>query len=190
MSFMNECRTMYLQITPSNRWNEWIIETNNRLIGWSMDRWIDGSIYRVNEWLGGWMTDWQKSINLLVIKFVYIIAPSGTPTMDQLMPDLTDPVAVGKLVPGQPREMMPTSGFKWRFLKSLKWQELVSRVDMTTISGLPSSKCLTVVMVFTSLSSARWITCHLTKRVVLVSFIMATLELRIKKSNYSKIKTL
>ena len=32
--------------------------------------------------------------------------------MDQLMPDLTDPVAVGKLVPGQSREMMPTSGFK------------------------------------------------------------------------------
>ena len=187
MSFMNECRTMYLQITPSNRWNEWIIETNNRLIGWSMDRWI----YLSSKWVTWWLDDWLTEIDQsLVIKFVYIIAPSGTPTMDQLMPDLTDPVAVGKLVPGQPREMMPTSGFKWRFLKSLKWQELVSRVDMTTISGLPSSKCLTVVMVFTSLSSARWIIYHLTKRVVLASFIMATLELRIKKSTYSKIKKL
>ena len=187
MSFMNECRTMYLQITPSNRWNEWIIETNNRLICWSMNRWI----YLSSKWVTWWLDDWLTEIDQsLVIKFVYIIAPSGTPTMDQLMPDLTDPVAVGKLVPGQPREMMPTSGFKWRFLKSLKWQELVSRVDMTTISGLPSSKCLTVVMVFTSLSSARWIIYHLTKRVVLASFIMATLELRIKKSTYSKIKTL
>lgn len=78
----------------------------------STDGLVNGSIYQVNEWLDGWMTDWQKSIDLLVIKFVYIIAPSGAPTMDQPMPDLTDPVAVGKLVLGQPREMMQTSGFK------------------------------------------------------------------------------
>ena len=59
MSFMNECRTMYLQITPSNRWNEWIIETNNRLIGWSMDRWI----YLSSKWVTWWLDDWLTEID-------------------------------------------------------------------------------------------------------------------------------
>ena len=32
--------------------------------------------------------------------------------MDLQMPDLTDLVVAGRLVPGQPREMIETSGFK------------------------------------------------------------------------------